>query len=283
MKKMIEYAKRNNFITAFFLAFTILVATYIYQKLMAVDGWYIMNDGKEIIVNHNFYNYTSFVDSGYNKVVQQWLYSVILYLLYTYTGRIGVYIFVLLEVFALVYVLFQFAKINKANKTLSILTIFISLVFFNYLNNRPELITCILLILQLLGTEKYKTTGKIRYLVPLIVISVLESNLHSSMLIYHYLFMIAYIFPGFNFQTKRFKKIEYCVWKLCIALLLMVGVSFINPYTADAALYLIKVYPYVSQNYIIAEMQAVKFLSADGLLLIAGIAITLYLIKKQTN
>lgn len=281
MKKIIAYAKRNNFVTAFLIAFAIIVATYIYQKLMQNDGWYIMNDGREIIVNHNFYNYSSFVQPGYSKIVQQWLYSVILFLLYNYTGRIGVYLFVLFEVFLFTCLMLQLAKINKANKTLSLITVFFSVVFISYLNNRPELITYILLTAQLLETEKYIRSGKLRHLVLLVVISLFESNLHSSMLIYHYLFMIAYIFPVFNFKTKKFEKKEYCVWKLIATLFLMIAVSFVNPYTSDAALYLIKVYPHFLNYFVINEMQAVTFLSADGLLLIAGIVITIFLVKKH--
>ena len=146
---------------------------------------------------------------------------------------------------------------------------------FNYMINiRPQIITMIFIVSQILIVNQYKKTNNIKILFLLIPISILSANFHNALFLYHIYVMIPYMID----KIENKFKIDM---KIIIASLGMLLCSFITPYGADGVLLLYKtskskVFDYLS----ISEIAPIQLVSFSGIQILIFLIILLYFIRK---
>lgn len=282
-KSISNYIQNNIFFILSVISCTLIILIHIYNIYLDNDQWFILREGKEIVENHNFYINTAFVLDGYKKVVQQWLYAVIIYIIYTYAGFKGLYLFVLLETFLFCILLYNLGK-HLGGESKSIIAIIVLYLFCDdYISTRPELITWCLLLIQIIALEKYKKDADAKHLILLPILTLIESNIHAFLLVFHFLFIFAYMFPVIKIPMFNFSKRKYKIKPLIATNIAMLFTSIINPYSYKALTGMFETYKKTTSMYI-NEIQSPELLSFYSLVIVFGVFLTLYLVlKKEIN
>lgn len=199
------------------------------------DFYHIAVSGRDIVQNGIQHTNIHFVLDGYDTVIQQWLYAVLLYKFWEFGGYIGVFFFTLLNAVFLFSVFYRYLRIREVEKHSAICAAFFSMAIFTHFNLRPEIITIALLILEMIGLEQYRLTEKVRYLylIPLTVLA--EINLHAACWAFHFVVLLPYITPMPEILRKFFHlsddRISIRSFGIPIALSLLA--LFTSPYGLD--------------------------------------------------
>ena len=253
------------------IGLTIFFAIFFYiVRLMACqdnDMYFEIVSGRDIL-NGNFYNPSKLSDTS-NVVIQQWLYSVCM-VPFDNLGYAGHMLLVFIQNIILYLVSSQFIYIKTKDKTKSIIGPIIAILVCNgyMINIRPQIITAICLIVELIILEKYKETQKyIWWLVPLFIISV---NFHQSLFLYHFLVLLPYYYN---------KKID---WKLIFISPLLLLCSLLTPYGIDGPLYIVKSFTSGAFDYfLVSELQSLNVTTVIGAIWLCTLIITIYLVYKH--
>lgn len=182
-----------------------------------------------------------FVDSGHSIVIQQWLYDLIVYKIYSILGKPGILLFVLLLVLFFIFLITLIFKLFDINLKLALTSALLICVYCReVLSVRPGLITMILLLIQVYWCEKYIRTGKYYFLLFLPLLTLLDINLHSAIWIVHFIFLLPYIVPIPQIIKKHVSVEDHhiSIFKLALPILLMIASLFINPYGIDSIMIL---------------------------------------------
>ena len=225
------------------------------------DIWFLLNHGRYVYNNGIPFIEPFTLHEGFSFVMQQWLSSLIFWVINLNFGNIGLFLFVVL--IGLIICIFYYKLCNRIsnNKYLSIIvTILFSFVIRNYVVSRPQIFTYLLLISELYFLESYVKTNNKRYLYVLPFISLLQINLHASMWFMQFAFLIPFIINGVKF--KNFKLSNYYLKPILIVSILMFLVGFINPYGIDAITYVFNSYGVNQINELIAEMKPISYVNS---------------------
>ena len=123
------------------------------------------------------------------------MYDVITSYIYDYCGGFaGLYIATIaLAIFLGIALYYTNKKITK-NQIISFLVSMFQLYFMeNYTAARAQSITFPLFVLTILLIEKLLETGKIRYMLGLIIIPILIANLHSAVFPFYFILFLPYL------------------------------------------------------------------------------------------
>lgn len=263
-----------------FMAFFFL-AISVFLKYFDNDFYHIVVAGRWMVEHKQImYDNPYFIFDGYHTIVQQWIYAVILFLFYKNMGMGGVFIFTLLQACLFAVLCNVYIRKDKNQSCLSECLLIVSAM--PYLNCRPEIISLILLLLQMICTEKYLSSGKRRYLGIMPLLMVLETNLHCSYDIFHFIVLLPYIFSFPNpVSEKLFLKTENT--KRCIRLLFivpfMLAASCISPYGSRSLSMLMDSAGISVWN--ISEHMPLSIVSMNFLWMMIGIILVLYLLFKK--
>lgn len=176
---------------------------------MVPTGKYILSNGFPT-VNPWFVLEEPVVGSPY--VIQQWLYC----LYAVFIDKFKLYLPAMLLMIALiVLVMLKLAKLKNIPKKDTILAIMLSLwASKNYMFSlRPEALTILLLlceiyclerISQIQSSDMYKRLKPklLKYTLIIIALQILEANLHSSMWMFHFCVLLAYLVPFVGKQAR---------------------------------------------------------------------------------
>lgn len=173
----------------------ILLAIAITPKVFQNDTFYTIKIGQSIRQNGIDYkdHYSWHKDLKY--LYPHWLYDVITSYIYDYCGGFqGLYIATIaLAVFLGIALYYTNKKITK-NQVIAFLISMFQLYFMgNYTAARAQSITFPLFVLTILLIEKLLETGKIRYMVGLVIIPILIANLHSAVFPFFFILFLPYL------------------------------------------------------------------------------------------
>ena len=265
------------------LFYTILCCIFITQVISRIalgyidtDTYFILAEGRDIVTNGIKYINTFTVVPDLKIVVQQWLWCVIIYSTYEFAGNAGLFAITIIEAVAIVVLFYKLGKKKCVDATLlAVLDIVFLFLLSEFISTRPNAITIILLLLELLCLESYKEkdtkAAGVKLSVALTAIQLLEINLHASMWVFHFLFLLPYVFPPIKTFATNFNKREYNIKPILAACIPMALVLFINPYGLDGILYLFNSYGEKLNSIGIAELQNVKIASLSGAMLIISL------------
>lgn len=252
------------------------------------DFFHIAVSGREMWESKSFiYENVHFVSEGFGTIIQQWLYCIMVYASYLASGYSGVAIFTCLQFLLLSYVMYKVLRLYKVNSFLSCSIIILSHFIMGYINIRPQMISLVLLYLQIYIVEKYRQDKKVKILYLLPLLTLLQINLHSTFWIFHYLFLLA----SFVWTKQKYNKIRFSgldgiednslrIKPFIVPMLLMFLSLFINPYGYKNVFLLFTTFGGLSCLNII-EMQPLSFVSAYMLVLILFVVIFVYAYKKK--
>ncbi len=249
------------------------------------DMYFLLATGREIIENGILRENPFFVLEGYHVVIQQWLSTVILYFLYNQFGNWGLMILSVVMAAIDGILIYKIGMIDKTHKknTVILLTGLILLFLVPFCNVRPTLYTITLLLLQLYCCDKYEQTNNSKWLLSLPIISFLEINLHGSLWIIHFIFLIPYVVPAIKNPFVKFNdQGTYFRFKLgfFIVILLMILAGFLNPYGLDNIMFLFNTYGEDLQD--ISEIQPLSVSDFYGIVLIALVVIVSVIASKRS-
>lgn len=213
------------------LIFSISLVDYIDN-----DYWFLKATGDEILSQGKIPDINPFfIISGKPIVIQQWAWCVFCSFLSHY-GNIGTTITISMQMAILEVLLISLFKV-KDTKTISFPQAFLLANISIFLckgymcSIRPECITTILLVLQVLATEKYIQTKHKVWLAILPLTTLIEINFHSSMWFMHFCVLVPYFLPFWKQKSRTSVK------PFIIPMALMTISLFANPIGYKAILF----------------------------------------------
>ncbi len=246
---------KKNSISYLFFFLPLFFFLFIHYTNQVEDIWFLLSHGQYVV--HHGIPHTEFLTIHHDLcfVMQQWGFSVILYLIYHFFGSIGINLFV---GFINVLILFSLYKlcmlISKNNKYFSciVASVIDLLLQFNFILPRPQIISLLLLILTLYILEDYYVnSSKKLYFLP--VLSILLVNFHASIWPMLFVFCMPFVIEFLNFYLKKKDK---RLFLLLFVIFLSVLISFINPYGIEALVYTFHSYGISLFNQLIVEMHS---------------------------
>lgn len=123
-----------------------------------------------------------------------WLYDVVIYLVYSIGGQVGIYISTIVLSITLGLIMYLVnTKLTKNKLTSFILTIAGMYLLRNYIAARAQLVTFTLFILTVYFIEMFLETKKKRYAVGLIIIPIIIANVHLAVFPFYFVLYLPYI------------------------------------------------------------------------------------------
>ena len=248
------------------LLFPFVVACF---QLRHLDNdFFFLYPTGEYIINNGF-PHTDFLSMHSNMkiVVQQWLSSVIFYLSYSRFGEIGLFA-ILYACYAGICVLtYRLCLLISRNELVSVLMSCVSnvIIFAPLIVTRPQTFTFTILLLEVYLLEKHVQTKKLRYLIGMPFISLAVINLHASMWLMMFIFMIPFIAGAVPVHYRTIKlEANGNLLYLILSFVLSAAAGFINPYGMENVFYLFSSYGDTKLNGSIAEMLPTNITTTYG-------------------
>lgn len=181
---------KNKKIFLSILICIILMSIAVAKKQVENDIFYTIKIG-EYISQNGIGNLTqdpfSFHDLSYT--FPHWLYDLGMYTIYNVSGWNGIYSSTIIFTIILGILIFRLGYKKSKNEIISAALTLISLyILTQFLSARAQLISFSMIILTILNIEKLLETGKKRYGAALVVISLIEVNIHMA--VWPFLFVI---------------------------------------------------------------------------------------------
>lgn len=258
---------------AFMCLFMLILYVILLLKSQDNDMFFEIMSGRDII-NGNFHTVSHL--NNFPIVVQQWLYAVCLAIADRF-GTVGDVLFVLIQNIILYFVSATFIMIKTHDKKKAFIgSIVAILICSDYMVNiRPQIITVICLLSQLIFIELYKKKKSIKYLLPIFPILILSANMHQAVFLYHGLVMVPYFYK---------KEKPFLDWTLICFTPLFMACSLLTPYGIDGSLYIVKTFTSNAFNVIsINELLPISIKDYAGVKLTLIIGFTIYYIYKHKS
>ncbi|MBO6297318.1 MAG: hypothetical protein J6N53_00610 [Lachnospiraceae bacterium] len=207
------------------------------------DFFHIAVSGRWIAEHGIMYRNPFFVLDGYDTLIQQWVYAVGLWHSYDLGGFPGVFIFTLLQAVLLYFFVFRFLRLRNVERRLAWIGAALFLLGVPELNCRPEMISLILFLAEMILLEQYLKCSKAGYLYLLPFLSIAQANLHAAYLPFCFVLLLPYLVPADRIPILKdgAKKLGICCESIPLrsmifpAVLMLLG-GLVNPYGAEAYL-----------------------------------------------
>ena len=171
----------------------IIFAFAISPKTLQNDTYYTIEIGKYILENGITMQEDPFSWHDLIYTFPHWAYDVMIYLIYSIGGHLGIYISTI--VFAAILGIVMYITTDKLtkNKPLSFIFTIVGLYLIKgFIAARAQLVTFILFVLELLFIESFLETKKKRYVVGLVIIPILLANLHVAVFPFYFVLYLPY-------------------------------------------------------------------------------------------
>ena len=268
----------------YYLLFLLPFFRIIYYKKLDNDFWFTINQGKYII-NNGFPTKVINVIHDLDFIYQSYGTGIIFYLIYHYLGDIGIILFTIIIFELTAYFFYKLCLVISSNKRKAVLITIVMMIVYNlaYFTTRPHIFTTLNLTIMFYLFESYLKTNNKKYLYFLPVISLLEVNLHGIYLIVLLVIMSPYLINSFKFNILGITSDGYKKKPIIISFILMILVSFINPYGIKTIIYGLKSYASnIYFNNTIIELLPLNFHRLSGKVVITLI-ILLYIIYFKSK
>lgn len=207
------------------------------KGMVDTDVFYIISTGNYIL-SHGIPHTNPFVTTpGIPIVIQNWAYCVMIAWVKRSLGTAGLFILTILMIAGVYLVVRSLVVTTVTDTWVRLICTVILTNMFGYLNLRPEILTFLLIILELYGIEKYQQTGKKRYLGMIPATMLAEVNFHASYWVIHMIVLLPYLV---KFPYKRVT--QTCMTgkmrrTLILATTLSMPVLLVNPYGLENVTY----------------------------------------------
>lgn len=277
--------KIKNIPIQYYLFVLMILPCLIFNKTFDDDGYFLLKHG-EYIINNRIPTIEPFtMHQNLNFVMQQWLYAAIIYLIHNTFGQMAVMFFIMIIFIISTIFLQKTLEIICNNKILSyILTFPSTFIMLFFTRTRPITFTYLLIILLFYSLLKYTKTKKIKWLILLPIISLVQINIHCSMWIFLFIMILPFLFEIKCFTSNSIYSEDYDKKPILVAIILMIITGFLNPYNYKAMIYVFKSISSIDIG--ISEMATPTILNASGTMIIAFTVLTTIFfinIKEKIN
>lgn len=210
----------------------VFLCTATVVKSLQNDIFYMIKLGSDILKNGiDLMDHYSFIE-GLPYTYPHWLYDIYIYLVYDNFSYFGVYIIsIIFFIILIMCIYFVHIRVNKND----FLAFFISIIsiscLYVFATARSQIVTVILLFLEVYFIENLINSGKKRYVLFLILISLLIANIHATIWVFTFIlylpFIVTYIIKKI-INIKNFKKKINISKKLIIDDILNIKLVFIS-------------------------------------------------------
>ena len=218
------------------------------------DCYFIIENGRKILTDGFPHTDWMSMHENLHIVVQQWIPSVINFLVYEHLGGISALFFLYVAIFfVLTMVFFKVVKyVTNNNLIVSYLSsvIVAAGVTSMFGTPRPQPYSLMFALLSIYIMERWRREGNNKFLLLMPVIAIAQANFHSTF----FLAVIAVYCAYILFDTIENKKINL---KLLISIIVSFAVGLINPYGLEGIFQPLYAIGYEIYEYI-GELQKVS-------------------------
>lgn len=189
----IKYKKRFFVILAIILIGVFCIS--LTPKTLQNDTFYTIKIGEHIIENGEIDMLDPFSwHENLEYTYPHWLYDVIIYLIYSIGGMTGIYISTCCFSIILGAAIFLVNKKIAKNEIISFVITLLSMYLLkDYIAARAQLVTFILFIIEIYCIERLVDSKEKKYMIGLIILSVLIANLHVAVWPFTFVLYLPYI------------------------------------------------------------------------------------------
>lgn len=189
----IKYKKRFFVILAIILIGVFCIS--LTPKTLQNDTFYTIKIGEHIIENGEIDMLDPFSwHENLEYTYPHWLYDVIIYLIYSVGGMTGIYISTCCFSIILGATIFLVNKKIAKNEIISFVITLLSMYLLkDYIAARAQLVTFILFIIEIYCIERLVDSKEKKYMIGLIILSVLIANLHVAVWPFTFVLYLPYI------------------------------------------------------------------------------------------
>ena len=188
----------------------ILFVIALVRKTLQNDTFYTIKIG-ELILNNgiDMMDHFSF-HIGLPYTYPHWLYDLFIYMIYKFFGYTGIYISSMILLYILLLVVFKVNIKNTQNYSVSAFGTFLcALAISGFVTARAQLVSFILFACEIYFIESFLRNGKKRYLIGLLLISLILCNIHVAVWPFYYILYLPYLAEyiiSFICHRIKFKK-----------------------------------------------------------------------------
>lgn len=172
----------------------VLLCIGVTSKEFQNDTFYIIKLGNDIFEHGiNLVDYHCWV-TDLQYTYPHFLYDIFIYLIYDNFGDFGVYAFTILcFIFLVLCIYFINLKTNK-NEFMAFFVSFVSIIAFGvFATARSQLLSYIILILEVYFIENLMKYGKKKYIFYLVILSLLLANIHATIWLFYFVLFLPFI------------------------------------------------------------------------------------------
>ena len=250
------------------------------------DIWFLLNSGRYVL-QHGIPAIEPFtLHQGFSFLMQQWLSATIFWSIYSKLGALGVLALLFVVYVAIVFVVYQLTRLISDNNLAAVFlaTLFTAAALKPVMFTRPMIFTLLILVSELYFVERFIRSGKVGFLIPMPILSILQINLHAAMWPIQFVILLPYMIDSLRFKLLFLEGQGFAKRYFFPAIGLMFAGGFLNPYGWDAMTYVFRSYGYAEINVVMEMMPADintpsgKFIFGAFLLLLA-----IYMLKKNRS
>ena len=268
---------KNKKLYIVFSMLLIVIILMTVTKEMQNDTFFTIATGEHRLPEgyDNLDHLTWHEDLGFYKL--RWAFDVAIAFIYNTFGFAGIYAFVVIIASLTVLSLFNILLKQKNNIVLSFIATVISMLLMTSnwsFTARGQIISYLLLLLEIYFIEKMISTKQKRYYIIFLVISALIVNFHASVWYMTIILVLPYLAEAIMHKIMKNKNLEkskiilepISIKMLIIAILCLVLGSFISPIGTYTYTYMFKVIGGISSTFI-SELQQTDIISSIGMIL----------------
>ena len=235
------------------------------------DAWFLMNSGRYVELFGIPHVEPFTIHENLHFVMQQWLFAVGLWKIYTLFGINGIIAFSVIAGIVLIYSIYRLNYlVSEGNKDTACFLTFLTgiLICLLFVRQRPQVVSSLIFIWEIYFLERYGSEDIKKTAVAFWIFSVLLINVHAAMWPMLFVFLLPYLLESIiGEKTASFAmKTTGWYWKdLAILAVIIFVAGFINPYGTDAMMYTIHSYGYDEINLVVGEMKALGIRSFYGI------------------
>ena len=191
------------FLIIIMLGFVILITPKSFQNDTLFDislGDKYINDGLKI-------SDTFSIHENLEYTPQHFMVNTITYLIYNFSGFLGLYIWCIILTCILALLLYTANKLFIKNKLISYLFVFAQLtLLFKFISIRAQMYSYIFFLLELIFIENFLRKKKYKYLILLSILPLFIINFHAGTIYFYFIIIFVYLL---NYTKIKTSKIEY--------------------------------------------------------------------------
>ena len=268
---------KNKKLYIVFSMLLIVIILMTVTKEMQNDTFFTIATGENILQEgyDNVDHLTWHENLGFYKL--RWAFDVAIAFIYNTFGFAGIYAFVVIIASLTGLSLFNILLKQKNDIVLSFIATVISMLLMTSnwsFTARGQIISYLLLLLEIYFIEKMISTKQKRYYIIFLVISALIVNFHASVWYMTIILVLPYLAEAIMHKIMKNKNLEkskiilepISIKMLIIAILCLVLGSFISPIGTYTYTYMFKVIGGISSTFI-SELQQTDIISSIGMIL----------------